>query len=192
MTATKRLPPPTTQTSRSHSSVRRVLVVLVAAAVGFLIGLYLLPGVVPALPSGLLGTRFGDKRIVVVGLLLMVAGGLIVGAGDNYGLVVVGRFISGIGAVLLNVLLTKMLIDWFADRELVLAMAILLNAWPISVAFALMTQGPLAEASSWTLVSYVTAAAACIGLLVVAPVFFFVGLLVLRTNRRNRLIPKAD
>ena len=31
-----------------------------------------------------------------------------------------------------------------------------------------------------------------IGLLLVAPVFFFVGLLVLRTNRRNRLIPKAD
>ena len=37
MTATKRLPRPTTQTSRSRSSVRRVLAVLVAAALGFLI-----------------------------------------------------------------------------------------------------------------------------------------------------------
>ncbi len=37
MTATKRLPRPTTRTSRSHSSVRRVLVFLVAAAMGFLI-----------------------------------------------------------------------------------------------------------------------------------------------------------
>lgn len=37
MTATKRLPAPTTKTSRSHSSVRRVLVVLASAVVGFLI-----------------------------------------------------------------------------------------------------------------------------------------------------------
>ena len=84
------------------------------ASVGFLIGLYLLPGVALALPGGFIGKRFGDKRVVVAGLLLMFIGGILVGASDSYGMVSAGRFISGVGAVLLNVLLTKMTTDWFA------------------------------------------------------------------------------
>ena len=40
---------------------------------GWLIGLYLLPGAVVALPGGLLGKRFGDSRVVIAGLVLMAA-----------------------------------------------------------------------------------------------------------------------
>ena len=35
--------------------------------IGTLVGLYLLPGVVVAYPSGALGKRFGDARIVLIG-----------------------------------------------------------------------------------------------------------------------------
>ena len=141
------------------------------ASVGFLIGLYLLPGVALALPGGFIGKRFGDKRVVVAGLLLMFIGGILVGASDSYGMVSTGRFISGVGAVLLNVLLTKMTTDWFADREIVLAIAILLNAWPIGIGIALVTLGPLGEASSWSAVFYATAALAVVGLLLVAVLY---------------------
>jgi predicted MFS family arabinose efflux permease len=74
---------------------------------GLLIGFYLLPGIVIAYPGGLLGQYFGDKRIAVIGMALMVAGGLSTATGE-YPVVLVGRLISGVGAVLLNVLLTKM------------------------------------------------------------------------------------
>ena len=141
------------------------------ASVGFLIGLYLLPGVVLAFPTGILGKRFGDKRVVVIGLLLMFVGGLLAGLADNYEVVVVGRFLSGVGAVLLNVLLTKMTTDWFAERELVLAIAILLNSWPIGIGLALVTLGPLAEASSWSAAFFATAAAAIVGLLLMATLY---------------------
>jgi MFS family permease len=141
------------------------------ASVGFLIGLYLLPGVALALPGGFIGKRFGDKRVVVAGLLLMFIGGILVGASDSYGMVSTGRFISGVGAVLLNVLLTKMTTDWFADREIVLAIAILLNAWPIGIGIALVTLGPLGEASSWSAVFYATSAFAVVGLLLVAVLY---------------------
>ena len=43
---------------------------------GTLIGLYFAPGLVIALPGGALGQRFGDKRMVVFGLLLMAVGGI--------------------------------------------------------------------------------------------------------------------
>ena len=141
------------------------------ATVGFLIGLYLLPGVVVALPGGFLGRRFGDKQVAGTGLLLMFVGGILVGASDSYELVVAGRFVSGFGAVLLNVLLTKMTTDWFAGREIVLAMAILLNAWPIGMGIALVTLGPLAEVSSWSAAFYATAAVAFVGLLLVAALY---------------------
>ncbi len=141
------------------------------ASVGLLIGLYLAPGVVLAFPAGLLGQRFGDKRVVIVGLLLMFVGGFLAGVADNYEVVVAGRFLSGVGAVLLSVLLTKMATDWFAERELVLAIAILLNSWPIGIGLALVTLGSLAEASSWSVAFYATAAAAVVGLLLMATLY---------------------
>ena len=49
------------------------------AALGALIGLYMLPGIVIALPGGLLGQRFGAKRVLLVGLALMAVGGALMG-----------------------------------------------------------------------------------------------------------------
>jgi predicted MFS family arabinose efflux permease len=72
--------------------------VVTYADVGFLVGLYMLPGVVLALLGGLLGQRFGDKRLVVIGLALMTAGGLLAGLAESYPVLAAGRLISGVGA----------------------------------------------------------------------------------------------
>ena len=49
------------------------------ADIGVLIGLYLAPGAVLALPGGVIGRRFGDKTTVLFGLALMLGGGLLMG-----------------------------------------------------------------------------------------------------------------
>ena len=82
---------------------------------GTLIGLYMLPGIALALPSGLLARAFGSERMVLAGLIMMTAGGALMGA-DSSWLVFGGRLFSGLGAVFINVLMTKMVTDWFADR----------------------------------------------------------------------------
>ena len=41
-----------------------------------LIGLYNLPGIVLALPGGMLGRRFGDRQVVLAGLAMMALGGV--------------------------------------------------------------------------------------------------------------------
>lgn len=51
---------------------------------------------------------------------------------------IAGRLTAGIGGVLLNVLMTKMVADWFAGREIATAMAIFINSWPAGIAVALM------------------------------------------------------
>jgi MFS family permease len=119
------------------------------AQVGWLIGVYLLPGAVVALPGGLLGRRFGDTRVVVLGLVLMAAGGIGLAAAHSFAQANAARLISGIGAVMLNVLVTKMVADAFDGKERLLAMSVLINSWPIGIGIALLVAGPLGAHAGW-------------------------------------------
>jgi MFS family permease len=113
---------------------------------GILVGLFSLPGMVLALPGGLLGERFGDRRVVLLGLALMTAGSSLIGLSNAFAAVMLGRFLTAVGAVLLNVLVTKMVADWFSGREIVWAMSILINSWPVGIGLALFTLPSVARA----------------------------------------------
>ena len=138
------------------------------AMLGTLIGLYNLPGIVFALPGGMLGRRFGDKQVVLCALVMMALGGVLTGIAEDYATAVAGRTVSGCGGVLLNILLAKMTMDWFARRELVLAMAILVNSWPFGIALALIVQSAAAVALGWSAVLYGTAALSMLSFAVIA------------------------
>jgi len=129
------------------------------ATLGLLIGLYMLPGVAIALPGGVLGQRFGAKAIVLAGLGMMAIGGAVMGLSHAYWPLAAGRLISGTGAVLFNVMITKMIADWFAGREIVIAMGIFVSSWPFGLAVALMVFGPLAATQGYALVMHLGALA---------------------------------
>jgi MFS family permease len=120
------------------------------ADVGLLIGLYLSPGILLAFPGGKIGKRFGDKPAVVAGLMLMVAGGLMVALSPAWEMQIGGRLLAGVGGVVLNVLMSKMVTDWFAGKEIATAMGIFVNSWPVGIALALVVLPPIAEATSLT------------------------------------------
>src|SRR5262249_56758179 len=131
------------------------------ADLGWLIGLFSLPGIVVALPGGLLGDRLGDRRVVLMGLSLMTVGSAVMGVAEGYSAVVVGRVISAAGAIVLNVLLTKMLADWFTGGEIVWAMAIMMNAWPVGIGIALFALPSIA--AEWGLAGAFHSAARAAG-----------------------------
>ena len=159
---------------------------------GLLIGLYLLPGVVIAFPGGLLGRHFGDKRTVIVGLALMIAGGLLTMSSNDYAGILAGRLISGVGAVLLNVLLTKMTTDWFIGREIGTALALLVSSWPIGIGIALVTLPWIAVHGSIGMAFGSTAAAAAVVLIAIAILYRVpprgAWLDATRPNRTNALV----
>ncbi|MBB95216.1 MAG: arabinose ABC transporter permease [Rhodobacteraceae bacterium] len=105
---------------------------------GLLIAVYLSPGVVIAFPGGTIGARIGDKRAVAIGLVLMVAGGALMAASTGWNLQLAGRFLAGVGAITLNVLMSKLVTDYFAGREIATAMGIFVNSWPVGIAAALV------------------------------------------------------
>jgi len=137
---------------------------------GLLIGLYLLPGTVIAYPGGLLGRYLGDKRVALLGMMLMVAGGVL-SASPHYPTLFAGRLISGIGAVLLNVLLTKMTTDWFVGREIGTALAVLVASWPFGIGLALVILPWLAARTSFAAALVSTAVAAALVLILIAAIY---------------------
>jgi len=138
---------------------------------GTLIGLYQLPGVMLAFPGGLLGKRFGDKRLVIAALTLMALGGSLIGVSGSYDIAVLGRLLSGVGYILLTTTLTKMVSDWFAGYEIVMAMAIFVSSWPLGISLALVTLIRIALVTSWQLVMHLTATISFISLVIIAVLY---------------------
>ena len=139
--------------------------------IGLLISLYLAPGLAFALPGGEIGRRFGDKRVVLFGLSLMIAGGLLMAFAPIWDWQVAGRIVAGIGGVLLNVLMSKMVTDWFAGKEIATAMAIFVNSWPVGIALCLFVLPAIAVAKGIVTALLLTTAFCALGLVLLAALY---------------------
>lgn len=134
------------------------------ADIGLLIGLYLAPGLAIALPGGAIGRRFGDKPAVLAGLVLMALGGMLMAFLPwSWTAQVSGRLIAGLGGVLLNVIMSKMVTDWFSGSEIATAMAIFVNSWPVGIALALVALPSIGAAQGASAVYLVSVAAVVLG-----------------------------
>jgi MFS family permease len=112
--------------------------------IGMLMGAYLLPGVIVAFPTGVLGQRFRDKTLGLIGLLLMAVSAAVLGAAEGFAVALVARIIGGVGATIVALVATKMTTDRFDGREIVLAMSILQVSWPFGAMLALPIQAYIA------------------------------------------------
>ncbi|MGI4952661.1 MAG: MFS transporter, partial [Janthinobacterium lividum] len=119
------------------------------AELGGLIGLYMAPGVLVALPGGLLGRRYGERLVVGGGLALMTLGAAAcAGAGGPSG-IGAGRAVAGAGAVMLVVMQGKMIGDRFPGRSFLPVMGLVVGAFPVGVGLVELTHGPVVRALGW-------------------------------------------
>ena len=144
---------------------------LTYAEIGTLIGLFLLPGVFFAIPSGLVTRKFSNKNLLMAGAALMIVGAFVMTAGGGTRFLFAGRLVAGVGGTLFNVILTKMVTEWFFEKEIVTALAVMLTAWPIGISIGLVTQGAVASAWGWPWAIHATAALALVSLLLTAFVY---------------------
>ena len=131
------------------------------AEVGTLIGLFLAPGLVLAIPAGMAGRYASDRLLVALGMASLAAGGALAATADGFTLLAIGRLLSGAGFVVGTLYMTKMIADWFAGRELATAMAILVMSWPFGIAMGQVGHGWLEAHHGWRL-PFLVASAYCL------------------------------
>lgn len=119
------------------------------AEIGTLIGLFILPGLVLALPAGGLGHRASDRALVTFGLMALAVGGGLEAIASGFSELAVGRALCGIGFVFSTIYFTKMVADWFAGKELATAMGVLVMSWPFGIAMGQIVHGWFAAEHSW-------------------------------------------
>ncbi|MGZ2258102.1 MFS transporter [Roseobacter sp. A03A-229] len=140
------------------------------ASIGLLIGLFMAPGLILALPAGYVGRLISDRDMAFLGLLALAVGGLVSALAGGSTSIGIGRVIAGIGFLIINLYFTKMVADWFEGREIATAMSILVMSWPFGIAMGQVGHAWLADIHGWR-VPFQVASVYC--LLAAAGVFFF-------------------
>ncbi|MEM1079283.1 MAG: MFS transporter [Pseudomonadota bacterium] len=119
------------------------------AGIGVLIGLFMAPGLVLALPAGYWGRFVPDRVMVATGLgVLALGGGLCAVAAGPWSLGL-GRVLGGVGFLFTTLYFTKMVADWFDGREIATAMSILVMSWPLGIAMGQVGHAWLAAYWGW-------------------------------------------
>ncbi|MFC1860838.1 nitrate/nitrite transporter [Chloroflexota bacterium] len=134
---------------------------------GLLMSIYALPGIFVPIPAGMLADRYSQKKIGIISLVLLLVGTIIFASGSSLSILILGRLVSGIGAMTIAVLVLQMLAQWFSGREIGTAMGVIHTCMPIGSILSLNVLSVVSENLGWHASIWLTA-----GFLLVALIIF--------------------
>lgn len=149
---------------------------------GLLMSFFALPGIVVSIPAGMLADRYGQKAIGITSLILMIGGTIIFASGSSMPIFALGRVISGIGAMTLTVIAPQLLAQWFADRQLGIAMGIFNTGMPLGTILSLNLLSILGESLGWRTTIWMSAVSPLLALVIFV---LFYAPAPLRNQRRS-------
>jgi MFS family permease len=119
-------------------------------SLSFLISLYIVGYGLSHIPGGMLSTRIGMKRTLVLGLLIQGIAGVMSGLSYNYTELAFFRVVSGVGGSVLVAVGTAAVVVWFRDKEVTLALGVTGGAaFSAGAAVALYWWVFVQRATSW-------------------------------------------
>jgi MFS family permease len=116
----------------------------------------------------MLTDRFGVKPIGIITLILTIAGTALVATGQSFATVLAGRIIAGTGAVTLVIIAPQAIAQWFAGREMGVAMGIFNTAMPVGTILSLNAMPAIASAYGWRSGIWLTLGLAAVTLVIFA------------------------
>lgn len=122
---------------------------------GFVMSIVLLPGILFALPAGLLISRFGIKPVGFVSLACVALGSLVTATGDSFVATLAGRLILGIGGAIIITAAPALIAEWFEREELGKAMGIYGANMPFATVIAFPVASVLMLAYGWRFPFYI-------------------------------------
>ena len=117
--------------------------------IGVLMGAISFPAVFLAVPVGLAVDRWQPRRAGLAGLSLMLVGAVAFATAPSFVVLFAGRFLFGIGGLVVNLLLARLLTEAFAGREIALAMGVFMATYPASMITVFSLQPVLLGALGW-------------------------------------------
>jgi predicted MFS family arabinose efflux permease len=119
-------------------------------SLSYLISLYIVGYGLSHVPGGMLATRIGMKRVLVLGLLVQGLAGVMSGLSYNYTELALFRVASGIGGSVFVAMGTAAMFVWFDENHLTLALGITGGAaFSAGAGFALYVWVYVQDATSW-------------------------------------------
>jgi len=117
--------------------------------VGLLMGSIAMPAIVLSIPLGSAVDRWSARKSGVAGLLLMGVAAVLFAVAPSYGILLLARLLFGIGGLVMNLLLARMISSAFAGRELSLAMGIFNAVYPASMIVIFTLHPRMLAALGW-------------------------------------------
>ena len=148
---------------------------LTHAQAGLLMSLFALPGIFISIPGGIISDRYGVKSVAVASMLFMIAGTFTLGVSGSFSMALLGRALSGIGAMILSIIMPQVLSSWFRPRELSLAMGIFNTGMPLGTFVSFNLLGSIGLSSGWRTSVLLTTVASGISLALFLFIFREVG-----------------
>jgi MFS transporter, DHA1 family, inner membrane transport protein len=138
------------------------------AAAGWVISVFAFIGVVGGIPAGMAVNRFGDRALCVAGLGILALGGLVSALSQYFTMLITGRFIEGLGFLLVVVAAPALLQRTVASKDRDFVFGLWSTFMPAGMALALLC-GAAVEGwrGFWLLNAGVTAVTALLVMLTV-------------------------
>jgi MFS family permease len=112
-------------------------------------GAIAVPAIFLSIPLGAAVDRWPARAAGNVGLALMAVGGTLFALAPGYPALLLGRLLFGVGGLVLNLLLARLITTAFAGRELALAMGIFNSVYPASMIVMFSLHPRLLSAFGW-------------------------------------------
>ncbi|GAA4167989.1 DHA2 family efflux MFS transporter permease subunit [Gryllotalpicola koreensis] len=110
---------------------------------------YILTMAIALLPAGLLGDRWGRKRVLVGGLIVFAAGSLLCALSPTTGMLILARALLGVGAAILISLCMSQVVVLFSPEERPTAVAIVTSANLVGFPLGPILGGVLLQHFDW-------------------------------------------
>jgi predicted MFS family arabinose efflux permease len=128
-----------------------------SATAGLLMSMVVIPGIVLALPAGILICRYSFRKLGLLSTLAIAVGSLIMALSSSFPLALFARFVIGLGGGLLSVGVPSVVPQWFQHKEMGRAMSVYAVGVPVATTAAFLTAPTLAQSFGWPSVFYVGA-----------------------------------
>jgi MFS family permease len=114
-----------------------------------------LPGLLLAIPSGVIISKIGFRKIGFLTLLGIALGNLVTASSNIFSHALLGRLIMGFGSSFLTIGSATILSNWFEKNQMGLVMGIYSIGYPVSTMVAFFVAPILGQYFGWQFVFYV-------------------------------------